>query len=155
MIVFCYLWPFVWGILFPICSATYPEVGPVFLAFPICPITYAHFSPQGSLFSPATVVQCSSLMIGKDLVCGISNKRKQVPEEQTTALCSGTSSPFIKPSRTMLRVGPKVLPCSSGACFLLCEILDTDYVFTRLPVEVSLHENIYNILQAYGRSCSH
>jgi len=55
-------------------------------------------------------------------VWDISNKRKQLPEEQTNALCIGTSSPFIKPSRTVLRLKPEVVPGSSDACFILCEI---------------------------------
>ena len=106
--------------------------------------------------SPSVIaVQCFSLMIVKKIVWDISNKRKQSTEEQTAALCLGTFSPFFKPSRTALRLEPEVVAGSSGACFILCEIIDTDYIFTRLPVEVNLHENnIYSILQAFGRRCS-
>lgn len=69
-------------------------------------------------------------------------------------MCLGTSSPFIKLSRTALRLEHEAIAGSSDACFALCEILDADYIFTRLPMEVHLHENnTHSILQAYGRRC--
>lgn len=114
-IIFCYLCPFMWDILFPISQCNILRRGCYFPCFSYLSLhPYPLASPEISV-PPVTV--CFSLMIVK-IVWDTSNKRKQSAEEQTTALCLGTSSPFIKPSRTALRLEPEVVAGTSGACFV-------------------------------------
>lgn len=125
------------------------------LLFPSLPSRTPTCLHRDQCFPSVIVVQWFSLMIVEKIFWDISNKRKQSPEKQTT-FCLGMSSPFIKPSRMALSLEPQVVVGSSDAGFILSEVLDTDCIFTRLPVEVNLHENNFSsILQAYGRSCSH